>query len=167
MKKIGSALVLAAVLTQTLIGRAAADAGSGPAKGGPCALLSAADAEKISGTPMRLATINISAKPDRMCNYEAVKGQKGVHAHVKLELHDDKDWKVVKSGISGKLETDGLQGIADEAYYTKSPAGRYTQDTLIFFVRKGNAKFSVYTSSLGLVPTAAMKAALKKLAGEM
>ena len=157
-----SYLALGAVVVTLAAGGAAGAHADTAALGAndPCVLLAAADAQRIGGIPMK----GSSANHGKSCVYQRAKPGKGENIHVGLEILSAEEWSFAKSGLLGKVETDGMKGLGDEEYFTRTKGKSGSFDHLTFFVRKGTVSFSLMLSDLGTEPTGVMKDVMRKIA---
>jgi hypothetical protein len=134
---------------------------------GACALLTAADAQRVSNVPMEVqpdAPGNDS--PGRNCAYRPARPGSGRRT-VQLRLLDAREWSHLKAEADAdKLELEGIKGIGDEAYvFSRRRARR--EGALILFVRHGRSQFSVRFAGAGLELTDPMKQLARSVAGRL
>ena len=107
------------------------------------------------------------------CTYkQAIPGSgPAVEIHLNVSVFsskeiDDMAWSAAKSWASttGKLETQGLAGIGDEAFFVKAQRPGILGTTLV--VRKGTSQFSLHAQEPKHEPLEAMKEVEKKTAGQ-
>ena len=140
-----------------------------------CALLSAADAEKIMGAPMK-------PKPNRgstVCMYEEVTARPNSvgTGTVALTLiqhktaeEENRAWaqlKEVRHLQPGEKNVQVLNGVGDEAYFTgNTQKGKVGVAGVI--VRKGNSQFMLDNMVLEYVASPdSLKAVAKRIAGQL
>src|SRR5262245_4720146 len=130
--------------------RAGAEGSTLPAeKVGACALLTAADAPRVSNVPMEFQTSAPgNASPGRNWAYRPVRPGPG-RGIVQLQLLDAREWSRFKSETDGsRLEMESVSGIGDEAYVVRKKRAKRTS-ALVLFVRRGGSQFSVSFGGAG------------------
>jgi hypothetical protein len=136
-------------------------------KVGACALLSAADAQRVSNVPMQFRPgVPGQDSPGRTCAYGPVRPDAG-RKTVELRLLDAHEWSNLKAEAgAGKPDTKGVDGIGDEAYVVRTRRAR-RPGALVLFVRHGNSQFSIRFASAGLDLTDPMKQVARGVAARL
>ena len=132
-------------------------------KMGACALLTAADAQRVSNVPMQFeARAPGNASPGRSCAYRPARAG-SPKLTVELRLLDGREWSRLRAQSSaGKLE----KGIGDEAYVVKDRRARKA-GALVVLVRRRTSQFSVRFVGAGVELTDAMKQLARDAAGRL
>jgi hypothetical protein len=144
------------------------------AQSDPCSLFSAADAQEITGVPMKLSP----GHGDIVCMYEETSPKPGMDTmRISLMLNvagsmeeEDKEWKNTKDirGLKpGEKRVTKLSGIGDEAwFYGNAEKGNVAVGAIL--VRKGKADFTLQSSVLQYrSPLEKMKEMAKRIAGRL
>jgi hypothetical protein len=144
------------------------------AKIDPCSKFSAADAQAIMGSPMKVSPGHGAV----VCMYEEASPKSAVdEARVSLTLHvynspreEDRAWnniKVVRHLQAGEKNVTQLSGIGDEAWWTGHiEKGKVDVGGVI--ARKGSADMMLESATLGYRASAdQIKAIAKRIADEL
>jgi hypothetical protein len=134
---------------------------------GACALLTAADAQRVANVPMEFqARASAADSPGRTCAYRNAQASPASGPRtVEFRLLDAREWSRLKERAeSGTRELEGLEGIGDEAYVVAKKRAR-RQGALTVFVRRRSSQFSVRLAGVGLALTEPMKQLARSLAG--
>ncbi len=157
------------ILTLSLLSARAAAEGStlSSVKVGACALLTAADAQRVSNVPMQVqAGAPGIDSPGRTCAYRAARPGP-FRGTVQIRLLDAREWSQIKAEASpGKPEIDAIKGIGDEAYFVRTRRAR-RPGALVLFVRRGGWQFSVRFAGAGPELTDPMKQLARSVAGRL
>src|SRR5262249_52944263 len=117
-------------------------------KTGACALLTAADAQRLWDVPMHIQPgVPGHDFPARTRVYRPVKADAARRA-VEFRLLDAREWADLRGQTFGKDGTADVSGIGDEAHFmrvTKDPRG----SALVLFARRGSSQFSVRVAGTG------------------
>jgi hypothetical protein len=125
-------------------------------KVGACALLTAADAQRIWNVPMHVEPYAPGQDfPGRTCAYRPDKPDAGRRT-VQLRLLDAREWAELKAHAFGQVETVGVNGIGDEAYFVRVRRAP-RESALVLFARRGSSQFSVRVAGMGLRLTEPLK----------
>jgi hypothetical protein len=131
-------------------------------KVGACALLTAADAQRVSNVPMAFQAGGAgNDSPGRQCAYHPTRPGSGPRT-VELRLLDAHEW----SRLKAQGEIEGIKGIGDEAYVVRRRRARRA-GALILFVRRRASQFSVRFAGAGLELTDPMKELARSVAGRL
>ena len=136
-------------------------------KVGACALLTAADAQRVSNVPMEVqADAPGNDSPGRSCVYRPARPGPG-RGTVQLRLLDAREWSHLKAEAdASRLEIEGVKGLGDEAYVIRRRSARRA-GALVLFVRRGHSQFSVRFAGAGLELTDPMKQLARSVAGRL
>jgi hypothetical protein len=136
-------------------------------KVGACALLTAADAQRIANVPMQVqAGVPGVDSPGRTCVYAPARPGP-VGRTVQLRLLDAREWSDLGGqGAAGKRERELIKGIGDQAYFVRTRKGRRSGE-LVLYVRRGGSQFSLRFAGAGGQPTDAMKQLARQIAGRL
>jgi len=134
---------------------------------GACALLTAADAQRVSNVPMEFqAGAPGSDSPGRYCAYRSARPGSGPRT-VQLRLLDAREWsRLMADADASKLEIEGLKGIGDEAYVVRRKRARRS-GALVLFVRRRTSQFSVRFAGVGFELTDPMKQLARSVAARL
>jgi hypothetical protein len=138
-------------------------------KVGACALLTAADAQRVSNVQMEVqAGAPGDDSPGRSCAYRPVRPGPGRGTvQLQLRLLDAREWSRLKVEASASgLELDGIKGIGDEAYVVTRRSARRA-GALVLFVRRESSQFSLRFAGAGLELTDPMKRLARRVAGRL
>jgi hypothetical protein len=145
--------------------RAGAEASTLPSeKLGACALLTAADAQRVSNVPMAFQAPALgNESPGRSCAYRPASPGPSPRT-IQLRLLDAREWSRLKpEADASKPEIAGIKGIGDEAFVVKRSRAR-REGALVLFVRRGRSQFSVRFTGAGLDLTDPMKQLARRVA---
>jgi hypothetical protein len=148
--------------------RAGAEASTLPSeKTGACALLTAADAQRVWNVPMEFQARAVGTEsPGRTCAYQPVRPGSAPRT-VELRLIDTREWlRVAGQAEAGTREVEGLKGIGDEAYVISKKKAR-RDGALVLYVRRRNGQFSVRFAGAGLALTDPMRQLARSVAGRL
>jgi hypothetical protein len=136
-------------------------------KVGACALLTAADAQRVSNVPMQVLTgVPGNDSPGRTCAYRPTPPSPG-RLTVQLRLLDAREWSRLKATAGArKLDIEGVQGIGDEAYLVRTRRPR-RPGALLLFVRRAGSQFSIRFADAGLELTDPMKQLARSVAARL
>jgi len=137
----------------------------------PCALLTAADAEKIAGGPVRRIPIT-DLTAHSTCKYEQDAGKPPVKVSLVVSPAKpmgkaDIGWDAMKSGIP-KDHSEKVAALGDEAYLVHGIDLR-GKDLLsnTLFVRKGTAHFVLQAAGYKHEPLDVLESIAKRIAGQL
>jgi hypothetical protein len=135
-------------------------------KTGACALMTAADAQRLWSVPMHVEPRAPGQDfPGRTCVYGPVKPDAGRRT-VEFRLLDAREWAELEAGTFGKVGTADVKGIGDEAYFVKvKQASR--GGALVLFARRGSSQFSVRVAGMGVRLTEALKQVARSVAARL
>ena len=131
-------------------------------KVGACALLTAADAQRVWKVPMQVQVSSPGDdSPGRICTYRPVQpaARRGI---VQLRLLDAREWSLRKADAGAT----GIKGIGDEAYVIRETIPRKA-GALVLFVRRARSQFSVRYADAGFKLTDSMKQVARSVAGRL
>jgi len=125
-------------------------------KTGACALMTAADAERLWSVPMHIEPGAPGEDfPGRTCVYRPVKPDAG-RRRVEFRLLDAGEWADLEVQIFGNAGTEDVNGIGDEAHFVRvKRASRVS--ALVLFARRGKSQFAVRVAGTGARLTEALK----------
>lgn len=134
---------------------------------GACALLTAADAQRVSNVPMEFqAGTRGNESPGRSCLYRPTRPGSGDRT-VQLRLLDAREWTRIKADAdASKPEIEAIKGIGDEAYVVRNRRPR-RPGPLVLNVRHGRSQFSVRFVGVGPTLTDPMKQLARSVAGRL
>jgi len=137
---------------------------------GACAVMTAADAERLWNVPMRVEPGAPGREfPGRTCLYRPVKPDADRRT-VELRLLDGGEWADLEARIFSKsrsqVGTVDVNGIGDEAHFVRvKRAGRLS--ALVLFARRGSSQFSVRVEGTGVRLTESLKQVARRVAGRL
>jgi hypothetical protein len=136
-------------------------------KVGACALLTAADAQRVANAPMQVqAAAPASDSPGRSCVYGPARPGRGLRA-VQLRLLDAREWSNLGADAgAAKPARENVKGIGDEAYLIKEKPARQPA-ALVLFVRRGRSQFFLRFAGARLQLTDPMKQLARTVAGRL
>ena len=138
-------------------------------KVGACALLTAADAQRVSNVRMQVqAGAPGIDSPGRTCAYRAARPGP-FRGTVQIRLLDAREWSDVEAeagAVGGKPEIEAINGIGDQAYFVRTRRAR-RPGALVLFVHRGSWQFSVRFAGAGPELTDAMKQLARSVAGRL
>jgi hypothetical protein len=136
-------------------------------KVGACALLTAADAQRVSNVPMAFqADAPGDVSPGRSCAYRPVRPGPG-RGTVQIRLLDAREWSQLRAeAAANRRAMEGIGGIGDEAYVVGKKRAR-REGALLLFVRRGGSQFSVRFAGAGFELTEPMKQVARSAAGRL
>jgi hypothetical protein len=104
---------------------------------GACAVLTAADVQRLSNLPVRFrARAPSDSSPGRSCAYQSARSGSG-RVIVDLRLLDAREWSRIEAQAgASKPEIVGIDGIGDEAYVTTSNSARRSGAVVVFVHRR-------------------------------
>jgi hypothetical protein len=135
-------------------------------KTGACALLTAADTERLWKVPMQIEPGAPGHDfPGRTCVYRPLKPDAGRRT-VELRLLDAREWAELEARTFGKAGTTDVDGIGDEAHFV-SLKGASRAGALVLFARRGRSQFSVRVAGKGVRLAEALKQVARSVAGRL
>jgi hypothetical protein len=135
-------------------------------KTGACALMTAADAERLWSVPMHSEPGAPGEDfPGRRCVYRPVKPDAGRRT-VELRLLDAREWAELRAHIFGKVGSADVNGVGDEAHFVTVKRGA-RESALVLFARRGGSQFSVRVAGMGVRLTEALKQVARNVASRL